>query len=351
MSDGPTRDAGPTDAGVGEQCAGVNPEPGPGVQWENTPTQDAGLWIGPPAGPGELVFVSEAELAVDWVEWLDVTLSVMPVAGSIKDVFEAVTGNSILTGDDLGAMERVMAVVGALGVVGGAVSKASRMSAGADVARANADEAIEALEQADAVREASEGWARSDATLKFLDTLDEARAAIDAADEYGALGRIMSDLGEIDTVADWMELVSKVAQAVSPGEAPEDVEDASTEATPEPDGGPSTYDDGFSTQIGQPPDGADYSPAFSPAYSPAEPAPTTDGTYDDGVSTQIGDTPGESDSSDDVGYCPASDEPSDEGGGYSPAPDEPDPDSEGGALTADGDEPVPEDAGYSPAQR
>lgn len=288
MSEVPTRDAGPADTGAGEQATGVNSAPGPGVHWENTPTHDAGVWIAPPAGPEDLVFVSEAELAVNWAEWLDVTLSVLPVVGTVKDIVEAVTGRSLITDEDLDTLERVMAVVGALGTVGGAVSRAAGGHA--------ADAAAEAVTRADAVREATEGWERSEATLDWLDAVDRARAAFEATDHgYDAVGRVMSKVGDVDTVADWVALVSQVAEAVVGDGVPDDGEDGPAEFVPGPDGAPAADDD--------------------------------------------------------VCYAPADDEPTDESVSYPPADDEPDLDPEEGGPAADPDESVSEPDGASPTWR
>lgn len=299
-------DAGPGDAGpVGEPCAGPNPDPAPGVWWENTQAQDAGLWVGPPAGPGELVFVPERYLTVSAVMWVDVVASVLPVVDNIKDVYEAVTGRGLFTGEELGAFDRVMAAVGALGVVGEVVSFAANLTPAARVATAYADDLVDVAKTADDARVASTGVSRSEATLKFFDALDEANAALKAVDAYGEVGRAVSMVSEIDTASDYIELAKALivtlgwdTVAIAAGVA--DVEWSSTsdadDAGHDDLAGPGTYDDGYSTQLVEPGAAVD----DGACYPPADDEPSPDGSFG-----------------------PAADEPA-LGDGGGPAPDEPD---------------------------
>lgn len=236
MTDGVSSpDAGPRDAGVGEPCAGPgpNPPPGPGVQWEMTPSQDAGLWVGPIAGPysdEDLVFISEADLLTHWRDWADAIASVTPGVGTVKDVVEAVTGHNFITGEDLTTSERLLAVVGVLGALGEAAQQVARASAAVDDA-ADAARAADSLREAslDRVADAADAAERATAlrdlqesTLTFLEALDVSREAVRAAESSpaGRLGELMSGIGKIDDFSDWVGLASEVAQALAP-EAPD----------------------------------------------------------------------------------------------------------------------------------
>lgn len=215
--DGQLVDAGVVDdGGVGVPCAGPNadnPDPAPGVYWEQTNRHDAGLWVGPiygPYGPEDLVFIPEAELGKGFAQFVDVTLSVTPFVGQAKDVVEAVTGHNFITGEDLDGFERALAIIGALGTIGDATSYVAKGLAGVD-------EAAEVLKRVEAVREADPaGWSL-DTTLKFWDAFTKADAAVRAAEmsRAGVAGRILSGVGKIDTFADWTELMATVAGAVS----------------------------------------------------------------------------------------------------------------------------------------
>ena len=326
-------DAGVTDAGVGEPCAGPNPDPAPGVYWEQTSSQDAGLWVGPiagPTGPGEpsdLVFIPEAELAKGFRGFVDTALSVTPIVGQVKDVVEAVTGHNFITGEDLSALERGLAVIGALGVLGKAVSVAGELSAGADLMRTVADKAVEAAKAADVVREGSTGFSRSEATLRFLDSLDEATAALRAADEFNAVGKALANVeafdtakhlaawgkglsrvGGIDSVVDWGNFigalnVALIQDAQAADEAAEEAAEAEEPTENEPGEGrrqhlrrrvqhPARH----TTGRPEPSTGAESIAESTPESTPEDTTQHTqgsDGTYDDGYSTQTGPPPAE----------------------------------------------------------
>jgi len=203
------RDAGPPDLGPSSEYRPV----------------EGGYLVYRPGGPDE-IFVPESEFKTseNFIDGVDAVVSVIPVIGEVKDVIEFVTGRRLIDGQELSAMDRGFALIGALGVVGHIAAGVRGLSAGAKIADRFEEQASDALKMINEAREASAG---TDAihyhTYRLFDAWEDLAASKVIRDQYGATGRFIADTSDkIGWAHDSSEIAVFVASAVF-GESEPDV--------------------------------------------------------------------------------------------------------------------------------
>jgi Pre-toxin TG len=215
------RDAGPPDLGPSSEYRPV----------------EGGYLVYPPGGPDE-VFVPESAFRTseNFIDGVDAVVSVIPVVGDVKDVVEFVTGHRLIDGQELSAMDRGFALIGAIGVVGDIAAGVRGLSAGAKIADRFEEQASDALKMIEEARSASAGTdAMHYETQRLFDAWGDLAAAKEIRDQYGATGRFIADTsGKIGSAHDAFEIAAFIASAVF-GESAPDVTATSERDEPEPD--------------------------------------------------------------------------------------------------------------------
>ena len=229
------------DAGVTYDGYGPPPEDGS--------PHDAGYLIPLPGGPG-YQYIDPTQGAHAGLALASAALNFVPILGTIKGVIEAVTGEDLLTRDELGYIERTLNLLPVLAAAGEFAAARAALQAGvratADVAATLAMEARAADVTRRAALVAKDGAAASTATLEMLDKLDEAAVALakaeDAASEgarLGAQGIALKGIAEAaDNLVDAKDLAVATLEVVGIPESLGAVETPTDQRVPTDSGPP-----------------------------------------------------------------------------------------------------------------
>jgi hypothetical protein len=228
--------------------AGV-PYDGYGPPPEDGSPHDAGYLIPLPGGPG-YQYIDPTQGAHAGLALASAALNFVPILGTIKGVIEAVTGEDLLTRDELGYIERTLNLLPVLAAAGEFAAARAALQAGvratADVAATLAMEARAADVTRRAALVAKDGAAASTATLEMLDKLDEAAVALakaeDAASEgarLGAQGIALKGIAEAaDNLVDAKDLAVATLEVVGIPESLGAVETPTDQRVPTDSGPP-----------------------------------------------------------------------------------------------------------------
>jgi Pre-toxin TG len=233
--------------------AGV-PYDGYGPPPEDGSPHDAGYLIPLPGGPG-YQYIDPTQGAHAALALASAALNLVPILGDIKGVIETVTGEDLLTGDELGYIERTLHLLPVLAAAGEFAAARAALQAGvratADVAETLAMEARAADVTRRAALVAKDGAAASTATLEMLDKLDEAAVALakaeDAASEgarLGAQGIALKGIAEAaDNLVDAKDLAVATLEVVGIPESLGAVETPTDQRVPTDSGPPHPVDE------------------------------------------------------------------------------------------------------------
>jgi hypothetical protein len=233
--------------------AGV-PYDGYGPPPEDGSPHDAGYLIPLPGGPG-YQYIDPTQGAHAGLALASAALNFVPILGWVKGVIEAVTGEDLLTEDELGYIERTLNLLPVLAAAGEFAAARAALQAGvratADVAATLAMEARAADVTRRAALVAKDGAAASTATLEMLDKLDEAAVALakaeDAASEgarLGAQGIALKGIAEAaDNLVDAKDLAVATLEVVGIPESLGAVETPTDQRVPTDSGPPHPVDE------------------------------------------------------------------------------------------------------------